>query len=77
MSPVLIFISKMESGALCLEPFQTSSRKYRKLLYGKSCATEIGILNGLISATWPGLSVGSCVKKKPAYAQLWQRNSLP
>ena len=63
----------MESCALCLEPFQiASSCKYQNLLYGKSCATEIGVLNGLISATWPGLSVGFCaVKKKPAYVQVW------
>jgi len=54
----------MEYCALCSQPFSASdsSRKYRKLLYGKSCSKELAILNSLIFTTWPGLSVNSFEK---------------
>ena len=56
----------MESCALCLQPQcdTDGSRRYRKLLYGKanSCSNELAILNRLIFATWPGLSVNSFEK---------------
>ena len=73
----------MESCALCLQPQcdTDGSRRYRKLLYGKanSCSNELAILNRLIFATWPGLSVNSFEKlteEKAYYCAHCQRNLI-
>ena len=47
----------IEGEVLCTVPGTFSDGKYQKLLYRKSCVTEMAVLNHLISTTWPDLSV--------------------